>query len=96
MNAIVEKVMAGSQTVESGYEEAKKAAADLSDKYSEYYVKVLGKLKSNAEYAEKETARLTNMIKKGGLAPEKQDDLISRSNILNRFKKVVESVKDEL
>ncbi|KAL8768918.1 MAG: hypothetical protein Q9209_004973 [Squamulea sp. 1 TL-2023] len=62
-----------------------KAAKDLKDKYAEYYVKVLGKLSTSQGYAEKELARLEGLIRKGGLAPEKLDDLVSRSNILRSF-----------
>jgi protein disulfide-isomerase A6 len=96
MDAIVERVMAGTETVESGYDQAVKAAAEASDKYSEYYVKVLSKLKTNTEYAEKEAGRLAKMLSKGGLAREKLDELTSRSNILSRFKKQAQNAKDEL
>ena len=66
--------------------ELTKAAVDLKDKYAEYYVKVSKKLSENQGYVEKELARLEGLIKKGGLAPEKLDDLTSRSNILRKFK----------
>ncbi|KAE8148947.1 thioredoxin-like protein [Aspergillus avenaceus] len=65
--------------------EIKKAASDLQDKYAEYYVKVADKLSKNKEYATKEFGRLKKIIEKGGSAPEKVDDLISRSNILRQF-----------
>jgi protein disulfide-isomerase A6 len=39
----------------------------------------------NKEYAEKEFKRLQGLITKGNLAPEKLDDLTSRSNILRKF-----------
>jgi len=98
MDAIVDQIVAGSATVESVYDDAKKKAADLSDKYADYYVKVLDKIKSNKEYVEKESARLAGMLGKGGLAPEKQDDLVSRSNILRKFKEIYANTmkKDEL
>ena len=70
------------------------AAKGLKDKYAEYYVKVAGKMGSSQEYAEKELSRLQGILKKGGLAPEKVDDLVSRSNILRKF--VPESEKSEL
>ncbi|KAL8914239.1 MAG: hypothetical protein Q9171_001110 [Xanthocarpia ochracea] len=66
-------------------QEVSKAAKDLKDKYADYYVKVLAKLSTSQGYAEKELARLEGLIKKGGLAPEKLDDLVSRSNILRTF-----------
>lgn len=65
--------------------EVKKAVKDLQDKYAQYYVKVAEKLSQNQEYAEKEFARLSKIIQKGGSAPEKVDDLVSRSNILRQF-----------
>ncbi|OCK75687.1 disulfide isomeras-like protein [Lepidopterella palustris CBS 459.81] len=68
-----------------GLEEVKKAAQGLKDKYAEYYVKVFQKVDSNKGYVEKELKRLEGLLKKGGIAPEKIDDLTSRSNILRRF-----------
>ncbi|KAL1966790.1 hypothetical protein VTN77DRAFT_3755 [Rasamsonia byssochlamydoides] len=66
-------------------DEIKKAAKNLQDQYTQYYVKVTEKLNDNAEYVEKEFARLKKILAKGGLAPEKADDLVSRSNILRQF-----------
>lgn len=68
-----------------GIEEVKKATADLKDKYAQYYVKVFEKISANKGYAEKELKRLEGLIGKGNLAPEKLDDLVSRSNILRKF-----------
>ncbi|KAF2806494.1 disulfide isomerase [Mytilinidion resinicola] len=68
-----------------GLEEIKKAAQGLQDKYAEYYVKVFQKVDANKGYVEKELKRLEGLLKKGSLAPEKVDDLTSRSNILRRF-----------
>ena len=77
--------------------ELKKAAKGLQDKYAEYYVKVATKLSENQEYASKELARLIKVLSKGGSAPEKVDDIISRSNILRRFAgEDQENSKDEL
>lgn len=78
--------------------EIKKAAKGVQDKYTEYYVKVAEKLSQNSEYAVKEFNRLKKVLSKGGSAPEKIDDLISRSNILRRFlgQEKEENVKDEL
>ncbi|KAF2088029.1 disulfide isomerase [Saccharata proteae CBS 121410] len=86
MNAIVENVV-GTENWESGIEEAKKAAEAADGKYKEYYVKVFEKLAANKGYVEKEFTRLQGLLKKGGLAPEKIDDLTSRVNILSLFKK---------
>lgn len=78
--------------------EIKKAAKGVQDKYTEYYVKVAEKLSQNSEYAVKEFNRLKKVLSKGGSAPEKIDDLISRSNILRRFlgQEQKENAKDEL
>lgn len=86
-------------TLKTGGEEAYKkleaAAAALQGKYAEYYAKVAKKAEQNAEYVEKESKRLQGLLKKGGLVREKEDDLISRSNILAKFKGDVLG-KDEL
>ncbi|KAJ5218813.1 Protein disulfide-isomerase tigA [Penicillium cinerascens] len=65
--------------------EIKKVAKGLQDKYAQYYIKVATKLSENGEYASKELARLVKILKKGGSAPEKIDDFVSRSNILRGF-----------
>ena len=76
-------------------EKVKKAAQGLKDKYAEYYVKVADKLSGNKGYVDKELTRLEGLQKKGGLAPEKLDDLTSRSNILKKFKGA-DPIKEEL
>ncbi|KAJ5690220.1 Protein disulfide-isomerase tigA [Penicillium macrosclerotiorum] len=77
--------------------EVKKAAKGLQDKYAQYYIKVADKLSLNEEYASKELARLSKILSKGGSAPEKVDDIISRSNILRGFAgEDNEVVRDEL
>ncbi|KAJ5893496.1 Protein disulfide-isomerase tigA [Penicillium taxi] len=73
----------------------KKAAKDVQDKYAAYYVKVADKLSQNEDYASKELTRLLKVLGKGGSAPEKVDDLVSRSNILRGFAGE-ETAKDEL
>ena len=67
------------------YADLEKAAAALSDKSAEYYGKVAKKMEENSDYAQKEATRLQGMMKKGGLAQEKLDDLVKRTNVLNRF-----------
>ncbi|KAL8801382.1 MAG: hypothetical protein Q9182_004496 [Xanthomendoza sp. 2 TL-2023] len=84
LDALVGQLTAGG-SVASVSAEVTKAAKGLQDKYAEYYVKVLAKLGKSQGYAEKELSRLEGLIKKGGLAPEKLDDLVSRSNILRTF-----------
>ncbi|USW50392.1 Putative endoplasmic reticulum resident protein [Septoria linicola] len=89
-------------TLQSGgdkaYAELIKQAGKLQGKYAEYYAKVAKKVQGNKEYAEKESTRLTNLITKGGLAPEKLDDLTSRKNILSVFlgktAETAESIKE--
>ena len=77
------------------YSDLESAAGALQGKYAEYYAKVAKKAEANQKYAEKEFTRLQGMLKKGGLAPEKIDDLTSRSNILSKFKGG-EAPKEEL
>lgn len=84
MDAIVKKYIAG-EGMDSISSEAKKASNGLNDKYAQYYVKVFEKLGNSQQYVEKELARLESLIKKGGLAPQKLDDLTSRANILRSF-----------
>jgi protein disulfide-isomerase A6 len=71
--------------VSSVQEKIVEAAKDLKDAYAPYYVKVLNKLSENKGYVEKEVKRLEGMLKKGGLATSKIDDLVSRVNILKKF-----------
>lgn len=80
--------------------EVKKTAEGLkkegAEKYAEYYVRVAGKVAESEEYAGKELGRLERILKKGGSAPEKVDDLVSRSNVLRRFTGLAGERKDEL
>ncbi|PGH36923.1 protein disulfide-isomerase domain [[Emmonsia] crescens] len=86
LDAIVAKyVTGGEKSVSKLQDEVKAAAKSLEGQYAAYYVKVLGKLAENKDYVTKELARLERMVSKGGLAPEKVDDLMSRANILRRF-----------
>ena len=86
----------GIKDVETATEEIKKAAANIKDKSTEYYLKALAKLTGNPEYAMKEQSRLAGLLKKGGLAPEKIDDLQKRSNILKKFLVKDDEAKSEL
>jgi protein disulfide-isomerase A6 len=84
---VIQKIINGGNTVaEKADEIAKAAKTETSQKYAEYYGRVAGKVKSNEGYLDKELGRLEGIIKKGGLAPQKLDDLVSRSNILKKFK----------
>lgn len=93
LDAIIGKISGDDSATLS--EKVKFAAKELNNKYAEYYVKVSDKLSSNKGYVDKELARLEGLIKKGGLAPQKLDDLTSRSNILRKFKGE-EPIKEEL
>lgn len=80
---------------ETAYSELATAAAAVGNTYAEYYAKVAKKAEQNSEYVTKELKRLQGMVAKGGLAPEKLDELVSRSNILQKFLGE-DKVKDEL
>ncbi|KAI0471670.1 disulfide isomerase [Xylariaceae sp. FL0804] len=103
LNHIAMKYAAGTDKLTELAEEAKKAAAGLAEdaqyKYAEYYIKVFDKLSQNEGYVAKESARLDNIIRKGGLAPAKLDELQTKTNILKQYlQQVAEKVtgKDEL
>jgi len=89
LNHIALKYAAGTDKLAELTAEAKKAAEALGKnaqyKYAEYYIKVFNKLAQNEGYVAKESARLDNIIRKGGLAPSKLDELQSKSNILKQF-----------
>lgn len=72
-------------------------SADLhSFRYTYYYVKAFDKASKNEGWAEKEYNRLQGLVSKGNLAPEKLDDLMSRSNILKKFLGTDDEDKSEL
>jgi len=88
LDTLVAKLTGGSGISEVTAEATKAAEslkADTQYKYAEYYVKVFNKLSKSDGYAAKELARLDNILKKGGLAPEKLDEFTSKTNILRRF-----------
>ncbi|KAI1104877.1 disulfide isomerase [Jackrogersella minutella] len=103
LNHIALKYAAGQEKLADLAAEAKKTAAELAEdaqyRYAEYYIRVFDKLSQNEGYVAKESARLDNIIRKGGLAPAKLDELQSKANILKKFaEQVVEKAtgKDEL
>lgn len=75
----------GISDIDAATVDIKEAAAGVSAKTKEYYLKALAKLTGNPEFALKEQSRLAGILKRGGLAPEKVDDLQKRSNILAKF-----------
>lgn len=88
LDTIVAKIVGGTALAEAAAE-AKKVAAALTDKaqakYAEYYLRVFDKLSKSEGYVAKELARLEGIIKKGGLAPSKLDELTSKTNVLRKF-----------
>ncbi|EEP80198.1 protein disulfide-isomerase tigA [Uncinocarpus reesii 1704] len=96
LDAIVAKYVSG-EALEKIIKDIKAAVGALKQQYAQYYLKVATKLSQNSGYAAKELARLQKMISKGSLAPEKLDDLTSRSNVLRQFLgKEAKGTKDEL
>lgn len=103
MDGIVARFTGGTSLSDAA-KEAKKEAESLKEqaqyKYAEYYLRVFDKLAKNDNFASKELARLDGILKKGGLAPSKLDELTSKTNILRRFVETVaekvEKAKDEL
>lgn len=87
LDAVVGKFMTEGTGLVGAKEQLQSIMGGLQDKYAEYYGKVLDKIASTPGYVDKELGRLEGLLKKGGLAPEKVDDLISRSNILRKFVK---------
>ena len=66
-------------------------------KYADYYLRVFDKLSKSEGYAAKEFGRLEGILKKGGLAPAKVDEITAKVNVLRKFvEKAAEEVKDEL
>lgn len=88
-NTIVSKFVEAPTTLKEVAKEALKAAEGMKEdaqyKYAQYYVKVFEKLGNSDTYATKELARLDGILKKGGLAPKKVDEMTSKINILKRF-----------
>ncbi|KAK0739705.1 thioredoxin-like protein [Apiosordaria backusii] len=98
LDEIVTKYISGTPLTDAAAE-VKKAAENLKEdaqyKYAEYYLRVFDKLSKSDNFAAKELARLEGILKKGGLAPAKLDELTSKTNILRKFVEKVTG-KDEL
>ncbi|PGH02283.1 protein disulfide-isomerase domain [Blastomyces parvus] len=85
LDAVIAKYATGSvKSIQKILREVKDLE-NVEGRYAEYYTKVLVKLFEKKDFVTKELARLERVMSKGGLAPEKMDDLMSRSNILRRF-----------
>lgn len=89
LNHIALKYAAGSERLAELAAEAKKSAEALGEEaqyaYAKYYIRVFDKLAENEGFVAKESARLDSILRKGGLAPAKLDELQSKSNILKQF-----------
>jgi len=93
----IQKLVKGdSDSLKTITEKVLKLAEDSKDTYAAYYVKALGKLAKNEKYIEKELTRLRGILKKGGLASKKMDELSSKTNILIQFYAEKPGSKDEL
>lgn len=93
----IQKIYDSGSDFATGADSVLTAAKEMTgNKFAEYYTKVANKYKANAGYVDKELSRLQGILKKGGLAPEKIDDLTSRSNILRKFKPILTGEKSEL
>ncbi|KAI9768231.1 MAG: hypothetical protein M1840_005061 [Geoglossum simile] len=95
LDAIVANTNAG-ETLGTIAQKVQDATKGITDKYAQYYVKVVKRLIKSEGYVQKELARLESILKKGGLALEKVDDLTIRANILRIFVRDIYSTKDEL
>ena len=96
LDSILSKLPVG-KGIASITEEITKAAKDIKSKYADYYVKVATKMSTSQDYVEKEIKRLEGILKKGGLAPAKKDDVTQRANILKKFVQGTEAkVREEL
>lgn len=91
LDTLVKSYTGTPETLASVSESINAAAKGASDTYAAYYVKVLEKIGSKGTgYVEKESLRIKGLLAKGGLTPEKMDDLAKRSNILHRFADAVQ------
>lgn len=101
-DSIVARFTAAGVTLSEAAAEAKKEAEALKEqaqhKYAEYYIRVFDKLTKSEGFAAKELARLEGILKKGGLAPAKIDELTTKTNVLRKFVNKVtgQESKDEL
>lgn len=95
LDTVVAKVMgSGSSAATMVLQEVSKAAEGLVDSFAPYYVKVAGKVAESPGYVAKEMKRLAGLLKKGGMATEKMDDLTTRLNVLRKFE--ASDVKEDL
>lgn len=95
-------VRGDAESLKAVSEKILKLAEESKDVYASYYVKALGKLAKDEEYAEKELKRLGGILARGtDLASKKKDEFKSKANILAQFyaakvEEKKEDIKDEL
>ena len=85
LDGIVGLFTQGKRSLVETAEEVGKAAKGVKEQGAEYYVRVLGKMAKQEDYAKTEMARLEGMVKKGGLAREKVDEITRKINVLRNF-----------
>ncbi|KAH7152369.1 thioredoxin-like protein [Dactylonectria estremocensis] len=99
LDTLVDKYVNGAELskVTTEVQNAAKAFKDATEiKYAEYYVRVLDKIRKSEGYVAKELARLGGILEKGGLAAPKRDQIQTKTNVLRKFVKKAEDIKDEL
>jgi protein disulfide-isomerase A6 len=96
LDTVIQKIIDAGGDIASKADDLVNAAKSEKSPFAAYYGKVAEKVKKNSGYVDKELSRLEGILKKGGLAPQKIDDLTSRSNILRRFKVTKSDEKSEL
>ena len=99
LDKIVAKYTGGT-SLSDALAEVKKSADGFKEaaqkRYAEYYVRVFDKLSKNNDFVSKELTRLDGILKKGGLAPAKADELTAKTNVLRKFVDKLTGAKDEL
>ena len=97
IDSVIQKILEkGTSLGEQADDIIAAAKKEAASQFSSYYSKVAEKIKANSGYVDQEFKRLQGLLSKGGLAPEKFDDLTTRSNILRKFKGTVTDEKSEL
>ena len=97
IDSVIQKILDKGKAVGDQADDIIAAAKkETANQFSSYYSKVAEKVKANSGYIDKEFKRLQGLLSKGGLAPEKFDQLTARSNILRKFKGTVSDEKSEL
>ncbi|RKF72813.1 Protein disulfide-isomerase tigA [Golovinomyces cichoracearum] len=98
LDSLISELIDGSD-IKKVSEKVTKAASTIDESikynYASYYVRILQKLVGTKDFATTELARLSKILQKGGLAPEKYDEFTIKTNILRKFSKK-SSEKSEL